>query len=95
MKDFIKQAAHVKPSANQLRLLTETPFYAFVHFSPNTYTNLEWGAGDEDPSIFNPVDLDCDGWCKAIKSAGMKGVVIRQSITTDFAFGRQNTPITA
>ena len=76
MKDFIKQAAHVKPSANQLRLLTETPFYAFVHFSPNTYTNLEWGTGDEDPSIFNPVDLDCDGWCKAIKSAGMKGVVI-------------------
>lgn len=76
MKDFIKHAAHVKPSANQLRLLTETPFYAFVHFSPNTYTNLEWGTGDEDPSIFNPVDLDCDGWCKAIKSAGMKGVVI-------------------
>ncbi len=76
MKDFIKQAAHVKPSANQLRLLTETPFYAFIHFSPNTYTNLEWGTGDEDPTIFNPVNLDCDGWCEAVKSAGMKGVVI-------------------
>ncbi len=76
MKDFIKQAAHVKPSENQLRLLTETPFYAFVHFSPNTYTNLEWGTGKEDPSIFNPVNLDCDGWCEAIKSAGMSGVVI-------------------
>lgn len=76
MTDFIKQAAHVKPDANQLRLLTETPFYAFIHFSPNTYTDLEWGTGEEDPSIFNPVNLDCDGWCKAIKSAGMKGVVI-------------------
>ncbi|MDD6703443.1 MAG: alpha-L-fucosidase [Clostridiaceae bacterium] len=76
MTDFIKQAAHVKPSANQLRLLTETPFYAFIHFSPNTYTGLEWGTGDEDPSIFNPVNLDCDGWCMAIKSAGMKGIVI-------------------
>ena len=76
MTDFIKQAAHVKPSANQLRLLTETPFYAFIHFSPNTFTGLEWGTGDEDPSIFNPVNLDCDGWCRAIKSAGMKGAVI-------------------
>lgn len=76
MTDFIKQAAHVKPSANQLRLLTETPFYAFIHFSPNTYTNLEWGTGEEDPSIFNPANLDCDGWCEAIKSAGMQGAVI-------------------
>lgn len=76
MTDFIKQAAYVKPSANQLRLLTETPFYAFIHFSPNTFTGLEWGTGDEDPSIFNPVNLDCDGWCRAIKSAEMKGAVI-------------------
>ena len=76
MVDFIKQAAHVKPDANQLRLLTETPFYAFIHFSPNTYTDLEWGTGKENPSIFNPKNLDCDGWCEAIKSAGMKGIVI-------------------
>lgn len=76
MMDFIKQAAHVKPNKNQLRLLTETPFYAFIHFSPNTYTNLEWGTGKEDPSVFNPINLDCDGWCEAIKSAGMKGIVI-------------------
>ena len=41
MKDFIKQAAHVKPDANQLRLITKTPFYAFVHFGPNTYTGTD------------------------------------------------------
>lgn len=76
MTNFIKQAAHVKPDKNQLRLLTETPFYAFIHFSPNTYTDLEWGTGEEDPAIFNPVNLDCDGWCEAVKSAGMKGIVI-------------------
>ena len=76
MTDFIKKAAHVKPSRNQLRHLTETPFYAFVHFSPNTYTGLEWGTGEEDPAIFNPTELDCDQWCEAIKSAGMTGAVL-------------------
>lgn len=76
MLDFIKEAANVRPSENQLRLLTETPFYAFIHFSPNTYTGLEWGTGKENPSVFNPLELDCDGWCEAIKSAGMKGVII-------------------
>ena len=76
MKSFLKNAAHVKPSEKQLKMLRETPFYAFVHFSPNTYTNLEWGDGSEDPQIFNPTDLDCEQWAKAIKSAGMKGMVL-------------------
>ena len=73
---FIRNAAHVKPSKKQLERLRETPFYAFVHFSPNTYTNLEWGDGTEDPAIFNPTELDCEQWAKAIKSAGMKGMVL-------------------
>ena len=76
MKSFLKNAAHVKPSEKQIKMLRETPFYAFVHFSPNTYTNLEWGDGSEDPQIFNPTDLDCEQWAKAIKSAGMKGMVL-------------------
>ncbi len=75
-KEFLKNAANVKPSENQLRHLRETPFYAFVHFSPNTYTNLEWGDGTEDPAIFNPTELDCEQWAKAIKDAGMKGMVL-------------------
>ena len=76
IKSFIEKAGRVVPTNRQLKHLKETPFYAFVHFSPNTYTGLEWGTGEEDPAIFNPTELDCDSWVEAIKSAGMKGAVI-------------------
>ncbi|MBQ5824747.1 MAG: alpha-fucosidase, partial [Clostridia bacterium] len=58
IKTFLENAGKVVPSERQLRHLKETPFYAFIHFSPNTYTGLEWGTGEEDPAIFNPTDLD-------------------------------------
>ena len=61
MTDFIKQAAHVKPNERQLRLLCETPFYAFIHFGPNSCTQSELGSGKDAAEIFNPTELDCDG----------------------------------
>ncbi len=76
LKEFLKIAANIKPDHTQLERLRETPFYAFVHFSPNTYTNLEWGDGTEDPSIFYPTELDCEQWVEAVKSAGMKGLIL-------------------
>ncbi len=74
-KEFLKEAASVKPSARQMNWF-DTEFYAFVHFTVNTYTDLEWGLGNEDPAIFNPYDLNCDEWVEAVKSAGMKGLVL-------------------
>ena len=51
MTDFIKQAAHVKPNARQLKLLCETPFYAFIHFGPNSYTQIELCSGKDAAEI--------------------------------------------
>lgn len=74
-KAFLNEAASVKPTARQQSWF-DTEFYAFVHFTVNTYTNLEWGLGNEDEKIFNPYDLNCDEWVEAVKSAGMKGLVL-------------------
>ena len=75
MEKYITLAVNVVPSARQLAW-QETEFYAFVHFSPNTFTNMEWGLGNENPNIFNPTQLDTRQWAKAIKSAGMKGMIL-------------------
>ena len=75
MQTFLQQAARVRPSKKQLDWFAMES-YAFVHFSPNTYTDREWGLGDEPESIFNPQKLDCDQWAEAICSAGLKGMVL-------------------
>jgi alpha-L-fucosidase len=51
-------------------------FYAFVHFNMNTFTNMEWGFGNESPELFNPTELDCRQWARICKDAGMKGIII-------------------
>lgn len=62
------------PNENQLRW-QEMEMYAFIHYSLNTYTNQEWGFGNEDPKLFNPSDLDCRQWARVCKQAGMRGII--------------------
>ncbi|MEZ0607806.1 alpha-L-fucosidase [Fibrella sp. WM1] len=62
------------PNANQLRW-QKMEYYAFIHFSINTYTDMAWGLGNEDPKLFNPTKLDCRQWARICKEAGMKGII--------------------
>lgn len=63
------------PSENQMRW-QEMEYYAFVHFSLNTYTDQSWGYGNEDVKLFNPEKADCRQWARICKEAGMKGIII-------------------
>ncbi|MGG4401150.1 alpha-L-fucosidase [Paenibacillus amylolyticus] len=73
--EWIKSAAQVSPSERQLRW-QEMEFYAFIHFTVNTFTDQEWGTGEEDPAIFNPSELSATQWVQACKAAGMKGLIL-------------------
>lgn len=62
------------PTEQQVKWL-RMEWYAFVHFGLNTYTNKEWGYGDESPKMFNPSHFNAEDIVKTFKKAGMNGMI--------------------
>ncbi|MBR2145660.1 MAG: alpha-L-fucosidase, partial [Akkermansia sp.] len=62
------------PTDQQVKWL-RMEWYAFVHFGLNTYTNREWGYGDESPELFNPGNFDAEAIVRTFKEAGMSGMI--------------------
>jgi len=70
-----EKAGKVLPRQNQtdwMRL--ERTF--FLHFGVNTFNEVEWGSGHEDPSLFNPTDFDANQWCDAMQNFGGEMIVL-------------------
>ncbi len=65
----------VIPSTEQITY-QQMEFIGFIHFSINTFTDKEWGYGDEDPALFNPTELDAEQWVLTAKAAGMRQLIL-------------------
>ncbi|MBK7869221.1 MAG: alpha-L-fucosidase [Saprospiraceae bacterium] len=65
----------VVPSEGQLRY-QEQELIGFIHFTINTFTDKEWGFGDESPALFNPSQLDVEQWVSVAKEAGLKQLIL-------------------
>ncbi len=65
----------VVPSLKQLNYQS-MEVVGFIHFNMNTFTDKEWGYGDESPTLFDPKKLDCEQWVKAAKEGGFKELIL-------------------
>lgn len=75
VEEKARMAAHVVPSKRQLEW-QKMEYTCFICYGINTFTDKEWGTGKEDPSLFNPTELDARQWARTAKEAGMKMMLL-------------------
>lgn len=87
----IEKLLRVVPSKKQERI-QNMKFYAFIHFGMNTFTDVEWGNGKEDPLDFSPrKKVNTDKWVKLLKKAGAKGVILTAKHHDGFCLWQTST----
>lgn len=65
------------PNAAQMGRIREgIELYGIVHWGLNTYTDREWGFGDENPADLNPAKFDADQIVGACKAGGLQGLIV-------------------
>lgn len=65
--------ARLEPRPALAARLAEGPeIIGIVHWGLNTYTDREWGFGDEDPAMLNPKKFDADQIVGALQDVSFK-----------------------
>ena len=75
-KKLLPPAAVLPVPSEQQMAWHEMELNAFVHFTTNTFTDKEWGYGDESPAVFNPTQLNANQWAQTLKDAGFKNMIL-------------------
>ena len=74
-----RAAGAVRPvpsKALKARIAEGVDLIGIVHWGPNTFTDREWGYGDEDPALLNPSRFNADQIAGACRDGGLKGLVV-------------------
>jgi len=90
LEEKIRMAARVIPDSQQLAW-QKLEMTAFIHFTVNTFTGLEWGEGDESPEVFNPTEFDAKQWARIISEAGMNMIILTCKHHDGFCLWPTNT----
>lgn len=64
-----------KPTPQQIAYQQKEKI-AFVHFGINTFTNREWGTGNESPELFNPTNFDAEQWARVLSETGFETLIL-------------------
>jgi alpha-L-fucosidase len=77
MLESVSAPAPYGPTPSKRQLLRhQDDFWGFIHFTVNTFTDKEWGWGDEDPNLFHPTGFDPAQIAQTAADAGMKGLIL-------------------